>query len=77
MSKSTKTVKPLYAATALTKNSSAKLWVVFPKDKTSRGLVYSSTLSRDNVRTYAYKALGVEFNDVRSRRVSSFRKFTK
>lgn len=77
-SKRSKTVKPLYAVSALTKNSNSNLWVVFPSGYTSQGLVYSSTLSRDTVRNASRKVWGMSnINDVRSRRVSSFRKFTK
>ena len=76
--KTAKIVKPLYAVSALTKNSSANLWVVFPAGSTSRGLVYSSTLSRDTVRNAARKAWGItDISNVRSRRVKSYRKFTK
>jgi len=75
--KTSKTVKALYPVSRLTKNSSANLWVTFPAGKTSKGLVYSSTLTRDAVRNSARKAFGVNITAVRSRRVSNFRKMSK
>jgi len=75
--KTAKTVKALYPVSGLTKNSSANLWVVFPAGSTSKGLVYSSTLSRDTVRNAAGKTLGIHMNETRSRRVKSFRKISK
>lgn len=73
----TKSVKSLYPVSRLTKNSKSNLWVAFPAGNTSRGLVFSSLLTRDAVRTATAKALGTPQNDIRSRRVKSFRKVTK
>lgn len=75
--KTAKTVKALYPVSRLTKNSSSNLWVTFPAGKTSKGLVFSSTLSRDTVRNASRKAFGVSISAVRSRRVKSFRKVSK
>lgn len=70
--KTKKSVKPLYKATDLTKKSNGKLWVAFKSGSTpSKGIVYSSTLSRDNVRVAASKAFEVKIQDVRARRVSN------
>jgi len=69
-SKNTNTIKPLYKAEKLTKNSSKDLWVAFRAGSTPKtGLVYSSTLTRDAIRYNASKLLSVDMNDVRSRRV--------
>lgn len=75
--KNSKSVKALYPVSRLTKNSSSNLWVVFPAGKTSKGLVYSSTLTRDAVRNASRKAFGVDITAVRSRRVKNFRKISK
>lgn len=70
-------VKALYAVSALTKKTASNLWVVFPVGNTSKGLVYSSTVSRDNVRNSARKTFGaVSISGIRARRVKSFRTFT-
>lgn len=72
MSTSSKSsIKPLYAASQLTKNSSKNLWVVFPAGKPAKGLVFSSVLNRDTVRSVGAKALGIDREDTRSRRVSN------
>lgn len=75
--KSVKSVKALYAVSALTKNSNANLWVAFPAGKTSKGLVFSSTLTRDKVRNEMSKNTGIKIQDIRAKRVRSFRKATK
>lgn len=70
--KTKKAVKPLYKATELTKKSNGKLWVAFKSGSVpSKGMVYGSTLSRDQVRNVASKELGVKIQDVRARRVSN------
>lgn len=82
MTKTTKTtktssnVKSLYSASKLTKNSTKNLWVVYPAgDEPKNGLVFSSTLTRDNVRNAGRKELGLYFTqDVRARRVSNMSK---
>lgn len=73
----TKTVKSLYPVSSLTKNSKSNLWVAFPAGNTSRGLVFSSLLTRDAVRNATAKAFGTQMSNIRSRRVKSFRKVTK
>jgi hypothetical protein len=66
-------IKPMYNASKLTKNSSRNLWVVFPAGTSPKndGLVYSSTLSRDKVRSLCARALNMNTQDIRSRRVSN------
>lgn len=75
--KSKKSIASMYPATRLTKNSSRELWVTFPSWSPANGLVFSSTLTRDQVRRKASKELGVSFEDVRSRRVPSYRKLMR
>jgi hypothetical protein len=75
--KTAKTVKALYPVSRLTKSTNSNLWVTFPAGKESKGLVFSSTLSRDTVRNATAKTLGVHMNEIRSRRVKSFRKVSK
>lgn len=75
--KTAKSVKALYSVSRLTKSTNANLWVTFPAGKTSRGLVFSSTLTRDAVRNASRKSFGVNITEVRSRRVRSFRKISK
>ena len=75
--KSKKSIVSMYPASRLTKNSSRELWVTFPAYNPNRGLVFSSTLTRDQVRRKASKELGVAFENVRSRRVPSYRKLMR
>lgn len=77
MSTKAKNIKSMYPASRLTKNSSRELWVTFPKGNPTNALVFSSVLSRDLVRYTAAKELGVAKEDVRSRRVPSFRKMLR
>lgn len=72
---SKKEVSALYPVSKLTKNSSKNLWVTFVAGKPSKGLVFSSVLSRDTVRNTAAKKLGTQMSDIRSRRVASYRRF--
>lgn len=67
-----KAIKPLYPVSRLTKNSAKNLWVVFEQGNRSNGIVYSSVMSRDNVRVAYSKMNNVHFNDTRSQRVSTF-----
>ncbi len=50
------------------------MWVTFRAGRMSDGYVYSSTLTRDEVRNATAKQLGVAIQDIRSRRVSNYRK---
>ena len=77
MSTKAKNITSMYPATQLTKNSSRELWVTFPASRPSSALVFSSVLSRDQVRRKAAKELGVAFEDVRSRRVPQYRKLMR
>ena len=68
----TKSVKPLYSAKQITKKTTPTLWVVFTSGSTpSKGTVYSSKLSRDQVRADYAKRNSVAIQSVRSRRVSN------
>lgn len=69
-----KSIKPLYTSNKLTKNSKPEMWVTFRAGRMSDGYVYSSTLTRDEVRNATAKQLGVAIQDIRSRRVSNYRK---
>lgn len=67
-----KTIKPLYKATELKKTSNAKLWVTFKAGTTpSKGLVYSATLTRDQIRNDFAKRNDISMSAVRARRVSN------
>lgn len=72
--KAAKTIKALYPVSRVTKSTNSNLWVTYPAGNTSKGLVFSSTLTRDAVRNASRKAFGVNITEVRSRRVKSFRK---
>lgn len=72
-----KQVAPLYKVKQATKNSDRKLWVAFEKSRPTNGLVFSSVLSRDAVRNATRKIMGLPtINDIRSCRLSTFRKRT-
>jgi hypothetical protein len=73
----TKTVKPLYPVSRLTKNSNSKLWVAFPVNRETKGLVYSSTLTRDQVRRNVATVMGISKDDVRSVTVRTYRRRSK
>lgn len=77
MSTKRKSITSMYPATQLTKNSSRELWVTFPQSRPNNALVFSSVLTRDQVRRKAAKELGVAFVDVRSRRVPQYRKLMR
>jgi hypothetical protein len=50
-------------------------WVVFvksTKDRVTGAVMYSSKLSRDNVRSAYAREFGIQFNETRSRRVRNF-----
>lgn len=68
-----KTIKPLYKASELKKTSNSKLWVTFKAGTTptKNGVVYGSTLTRDEVRNDFAKRNNVMITDVRSRRVAN------
>ncbi len=69
----TKTIKPLYKATELKKSAkSSQLWVTFKSGSTpTKGIVYGSTLTRDEVRCDFAKRSGCTIQEVRARRVSN------
>lgn len=72
-SATSKSVEPLYSVKRLTKNTKSYLWVAFPANKPSAGLVFSGKLTRDAVRNATAKKIGSHINDIRARRVKSFR----
>jgi len=72
-SATSKSVEPLYTVSRLTKNTKSYLWVAFRANRPESGLVFSGKLTRDEVRNATAKKIGVHMNDIRARRVKSFR----
>lgn len=67
-------MKPKYKVSEITNRTNKNLWVVFPANKSKKGIVYASTYSRDYVRNAASKVFNTSISDIRSQRVSNFRK---
>ena len=69
-----RTVKPMYNTSEITTRTNGNLWVTFESGTPKKGLVYSSTLSRDEARNAASKMYGTSIQNIRSQRVKTFRK---
>jgi len=68
------TMKPMYKVSEITNRTNKNLWVVFEAGKPDAGLVFSMTYTRDNVRSAMSKLVGTSIQNIRSQRVSTFRK---
>ena len=69
-----RTVKPMYNTSEITNRTNANLWVTFVSGAPTKGLVYSSTLSRDEARNASSRMFGTSIQNIRSQRVKTFRK---
>lgn len=69
-----KTMRPMYKVSEITNRTNKNLWVVFETNKSSKGLVFSGTYTRDQIRCAMAKITGAAFTDIRSQRVSTYRK---
>lgn len=69
-----RTIKPMYRTSEITNRTNKKLWVTFMAGSTTNGLVYSMTLTRDEARNAASKMFGTSITNIRSQRVSTYRK---
>lgn len=66
-------MKAMYRSSEITNRTNKNLWVVFESDNISNGLVFSMVYTRDEVRNAMSKITGRRIQDIRSRRVSTFR----
>lgn len=71
-----KLIKPLYTASEITSRTNGNLWTVFEANNTNKAIVYSMTLTRDEVRNAASKYFGTNITNIRSKRVKRFRTVT-
>jgi len=68
------TIKAMYTVSQITNRTNKNLWVAFPAGQTSNGLVFSMSFTRDEVRNAMSKIVGTNISNIRSQRVSTFRK---
>lgn len=67
-------IKAMYRVSEITNRTNKNLWVVFESGNVSNGLLFSMTLTRDQVRNAMSKIVGTSIHNIRSQRVSTFRK---
>lgn len=67
-------MKPMYNVNEITNRTNKNLWVVFPEGQESNGIVYSMVFSRDQVRCAGRKMFNTNMANIRSQRVSTYRK---
>lgn len=67
-------MKPMYHTTEITNRTNNNLWVVFEKSNPTSGIVYSMKFDRDEVRSAGRKVFATDISNIRSQRVSNYRK---
>jgi len=67
-------IKAMYNVNDITNRTNKNLWVAFEAGKESEGLVFSMVLDRNTVRNTMSKITGTNINNIRSKRVSNWRK---
>ena len=67
-------VKAMYRVSEITNRTNKNLWVVFEAGNVSNGLVFSMVYDRNTVRNVMSKIVGTNIQNIRSQRVSTFRK---
>lgn len=69
-----KVMKTMYNVNEITNRTNKNLWVVYPSNDISAGVVYSMVYSRDEVRNAGRTVFNAPIQDIRSCRVSTWRK---
>ena len=67
-------IKAMYRVSEITNRTNKNLWVVFEAGNESNGLVFSMVFDRNTVRNAMSKIVGTNIQNIRSQRVSTFRK---
>lgn len=68
-----KNMRPMYEVKDITNRTNKNLWVVYPTGQESKGIVYSMVYSRDEVRSAGRLAFNQPIQNIRSRRVGTWR----
>lgn len=68
------TMKTMYNTSEITNRTNKNLWVVYPSSNPSQGVVYSMVYSRDEVRNAGRSVFNAPIQEMRSCRVSTWRK---
>jgi hypothetical protein len=67
-------IKAMYRVSEITNRTNKNLWVVYEAGNESNGLLFSMVHNRDTVRNAMSKIVGTNIQNIRSRRVSTFRR---
>lgn len=69
-----RSIKPMYRTNELTNRTNKNLWVTFVAGQPTNGLVFSMSLTRDEARSASSRMFGTTIQNIRSQRVSNYRK---
>lgn len=69
-----RSIKPMYRTSELTNRTNKNLWVTFVAGQPTNGLVFSMSLTRDEARSASSRMFGTSIQNIRSQRVSNYRK---
>lgn len=68
------TMKTMYNTSEITGRTNKNLWVVYSSSNPSKGVLYSSVYSRDEVRNAGRSVFNASMQNMRSCRVATWRK---